>query len=143
MAFICGDRCGPPIRPRRSSSPSPPPPAGSATDSAEPRLPPDSTHCQLSWLGLDRLGRTSDGSTAAQAEEQEGDPDLAFGMGVLRLTLGQPQRAKVFFEASQQLHGDHPATWHTLRLCQQCLAASASRRLRPTSNRLRSACPLT
>ena len=51
------------------------------------------------------------------------DPDLAFGIGVLRLTLGKPQRVKTFFVASQQLQGDHPATWHNLRLCQQCLAA--------------------
>jgi hypothetical protein len=75
------------------------------------------------WAGHFPLLIQRDGSTPAEAAEQEGEPDLAFGIGVPLLTLGQPQRAKTFFEASQQLSGDHPATRHNLQLCQQCLAA--------------------
>ena len=72
------------------------------------------------WEGhFPLLISTDDSAPTADA----GEPDLAYGIGVLLLTLGQPQRAKTFFEASQQLYGDHPATTHNLQLCQQGLAA--------------------
>ena len=54
-----------------------------------------------------------------------GEDDLAFGIGVLLLTLGHPQRAEALFETSQRLYGDHPATMHNLRLCRECLGALA------------------
>ena len=72
------------------------------------------------WEGhFPLLISTDDSAPTADA----GEPDLAFGIGVLLLTLGQPQRAKTFFEASQLLYGDHPATQQNLQLCQQYLAA--------------------
>ena len=72
------------------------------------------------WAGHFPLLIRSEATTPAEAAE-DGESDLAFGIGVLLLTLGHPQRAESFFEASRELYGDHPATLHNLRLCRECL----------------------
>ncbi|MFM8277732.1 MAG: hypothetical protein ACKN89_12260 [Cyanobium sp.] len=60
---------------------------------------------------------TDDSALTADA----GENDMAFGIGVLLLSLGHPQKAIEFFEASLQCYGHHPVTLHNLQICQACL----------------------
>ena len=64
---------------------------------------------------------STEATSPAEAAKEDGESDLAFGIGVLLLTLGHPHRAETFFEASREVYGDHPATLHNLRLCRECL----------------------
>ncbi len=71
------------------------------------------------WAGHFPLLISTEDKAPADAPGGDGESDLAFGIGVLLLALGHPQRAGNFFEASRQLYGPHPATLHNLQLCRE------------------------